>query len=153
MNRTTYPVLPTADKCQTLWCLLLNVPFPFSLQGTKMLTSMIFPLYHSLIEFLFWSYCYQVFGIYLSCLFLYHWYLLLMSTVDCVFCLFIFIYIFILKNFLERFIWERELCVQAGGGRGKRTPCWVRTLRSWPEPQYRVRCLTNWATKVPQGFF
>ena len=33
--------------------------------------------------------------------------------------------------------------------RGAQRRAWSHTLRSWPEPKPRVRCLTNWVTKAP----
>ena len=45
---------------------------------------------------------------------------------------------------------ERES--QAGSVLSAQSPMWglmSHTVRSWPEPKSRVRCLTNWATQVP----
>ena len=53
--------------------------------------------------------------------------------------------------------WERERGQAEKGQREQETesqggfvPMSLQTVRSWPEPKSRVRCLTDWATQAPQ---
>ena len=48
----------------------------------------------------------------------------------------------------------RERESQAGSALSVQSTTWglnSRTLRSWPEPKSRVKCLIDWATQVPQN--